>query len=252
MEDDRNERSRRYPATTVLDAVGNLVLVHRGVGMNGGSREALAQALGHSSLNGASKKKLASLVQFGLIDRDGDRYRVSDLGRRILIPVTDREKEEAIAEAVRRPALFQEIGQSFDQQAIPSMLANVLAREHGVLPGVSADVAAFFVKSVDQAGLVVDGILNWSGTPRSFASSPAEPSTEPRSALPPAASYGARAIPILAEGAYQDYSIPLDSRGRKALIQLPTPVESRDLDRLAGWLAYMRSVLDDTKDNANG
>ena len=86
-DDERSERSRRYPASTVVDAIGNLTLVHRGVGMNGGSREALAQAIGHTTLNGASKRKIASLIQYGLIDRDGDRYRISDLGRRILIPV---------------------------------------------------------------------------------------------------------------------------------------------------------------------
>jgi hypothetical protein len=250
-DDERSERSRRYPVSTVVDAIANLASVHRGVGMNGGSREALAQAIGHSTLNGASKRKIASLIQYGLIDRDGDRYRISDLGRRILIPVTEREKEDAIAEAVRRPALFQEIGQSYDQQPLPSMLGNILAREYGLLPAVSGDVAELFKKSVEQAGLIVDGSLNWSGAPRAAVANPADAPAQLQSTREPTGdTRSTESASDASLGGLQDYSIPLDSRGRKALIHLPTPVEARDLDRLAGWLSYMRTVLSDTDDTS--
>jgi hypothetical protein len=50
-------------------------------------------------------------------------------------------------------------------------------------------------------------------------------------------------------GPVHEYAIPLDSRGRKAFIKLPTPVASRDLDRLVAWIGYMRALIDDEVDN---
>jgi hypothetical protein len=239
VDDDRSERSRRYPSVPVLDAVAYLELIHTGVGLGGGTRETLAQALGHSSVNGASKKKLATLVQFGFIDRDGDRYRPTDLARRILMPVSPDEKTSAIAEAVKSPSLFAEIGVAFDQQPIPTMLANILAREHGVTPTASAEVANVFRRSVEQAGLVSDGVLRWDEAP--IVSESASSSAPPASPSPAAPTR--RVAPVAGDGT-QDYSIPLNSDGRKALIYLPTPVTSKDLDRLNGWLTYMRSLTE--------
>lgn len=245
--DDRAERSRRYPAISLREAINSLELLHRGVGLTGGSRETLAQAIGHTTLNGTSKRKIAALLQYGLIEKEGERYKVSDLGRRIIIPVSEQEKIEAIAEAARRPTLFQEIGSAFDQQPIPSMLANVLAREYGVLPQASAEVANLFVQTVDQAGLIVDGVLAWNGE-RSPSASADSPSAEPRLRGMNAMGSNAPTLPLeesLHSGPYQDYSIPLDNRGRKALIHLPTPVTTHDLSRLRGWVAYMQGVISD-------
>jgi hypothetical protein len=245
-DDDRVERSRRYPSITIREAVAALELLHRSVGFGGGSRETLAHAIGHSSLNGTSKRKIAALTQYGLLDRDGERYRISDLGRRIIIPISEREKAEAIAEAARRPQLFQAIGSAFDQQQIPSMLANLLAREYGVVAQASTEVANLFVQTAEQAGLIVEGVLNWSDA-RPEQSRQETQAVEGKETLTadtnrPAADIG---VSEMSHGVVQDYSIPLDNKGRKARIHLPTPVSVRDLDRLRGWVDYMRNVIDD-------
>jgi hypothetical protein len=254
LDDERAERSRRYPSVTVREAVAFLELVHRGVGLSGGSRETIAQALGHSSLNGTSKRKIAALIQYGLVERDGERYRISDLGRALLIPVNDRERSSAISEAVRRPAIFQEIGTAYDQQPLPSMLANVLAREHGVLPQASAEVAAIFVQSVEQAGLLTEGVLRWSTGPQSNSDL-----TDSAVRHDQATAAGSSVVPSIiterdttprVDGTAQDFSIPLDSKGRKALIHLPTPVVTRDLARISGWIDYMKTVIQE--DSVNG
>src|SRR4051812_35475783 len=112
----REERSRRYPAASVRDAIAYLEQIHVGIGTTPVSRETMVQALGHSSVNGASKAKLAVLSHFGLLDREGERYRISELGIRIVIPRSDAERDAAIVDAVRQPALFQELGATFDQQ----------------------------------------------------------------------------------------------------------------------------------------
>src|SRR4051812_21527957 len=89
----REERSRRYPAASIRDAIAYLEQIHVGVGMTAVSRDTMVQALGHSSVNGASKTKLAVLSHFGLLDREGERYRISELGKRVLIPRSDAERD---------------------------------------------------------------------------------------------------------------------------------------------------------------
>lgn len=262
VDDDKAERSRRYPAASLREAIGMVEAVHRGVGLNGGARETLAQALGHTTLNGTSKRKLATLVQFGLLEKDGERYRISTgIGRRILMPVNDRERNEAIAEAARRPLLFQEIGMAYDGHMLPSMLANVLAREHGVLPQTSAEVAQIFTESVEFAGLLgEDGVLRWTlpptnpftaNAPRNADRVAPDPElylgTDPGQRQPSTVAVGSSGSSG-GERSTEDYTIALDGKGRKAVIHLPTPVRDRDLTKLSAWVAYMRSVVNEQEE----
>lgn len=260
-DDEKSERSRRYPGHSLRDVLHMLEEVQRGVGMNGGLRETVAQALGHSSLNGASTRKIASLVHFGLLERDGDRYRISKLGQRYLIPIDQQERTAAIADAAKKPALFHEIGSRFDQQQLPTMLANMLAREFGVTPQASNEVAGLFLEAVEFAGLLDSaGKLRWSTV---VATMPAGAGTEDTKdgATTEASSQeggGATSLPEHRPSrtsdapkldGYEDYSIALDAKGRKAFINVPTPVTARDLSRIGAWVAYMQSVIDDPEDS---
>ena len=241
MEDEKLERSRRYPATSLRDSVAMLDQVYKGVGLSGGSRETLAHALGHQSLNGTSKRKIATLVQFGLIEKDGERYRVSELGRRVLIPIDDGERRSALAEAVRQPALFSEVGAAYDGEPVPSMLANLIARQYGILPQASTEVASNFLESVAYAGLLEGGVLHWSSpatTPAPAPTQSAPTKTGAQAAQGGAAAHSAR-------GEVQDYTIALNGSGRRAIIQLPVPLDGRDLDKVAAWVTYMRSVVEE-------
>lgn len=254
-DDEKSERSRRYPSASVRDAIVLLEGIHKGLGLNGGSRDSLAQAMGHTTLNGASARKIATLIQYGLLDRDGERYRVSGLGRKLLIPVHEKEKIEAVAEAVRTPALYRELGESLDQQPIPVMLANVLAREHGVLSLASNDVAKNFLESVEFAGILgKDGVLRWQ-----LAGKPIEVSPPNQDALLGTVSTDLPPIdtkkPVLLSDVQArepasglvDYSIPLDGRGRKAIIHLPNPIIASDLRRIISWIDFMKIALTESE-----
>jgi hypothetical protein len=238
----REERSRRYPAASVRDAIAYLEQIHVGVGMTAVSRETMVQALGHSSVNGASKAKLAVLRHFGLLDREGERYRISELGKRVVIPRSDAERDAATVDAVRQPALFQELGATFDQQRLPAMLANVIARDFGVTAQASAEVADVFTRSAEQAGLLIDGVLRWTGERDQAAGTDTSPERLERHQS--TAQLSSERALSAADGT-ESYTIPLDSRGKKALIHIPVPTASKDLDRIAAWVSYMRSVVSD-------
>lgn len=262
VDDEKSERSRRYPGHSLRDVLQMLEEVQRGVGMNGGVRETVAQALGHSSLNGASTRKIASLVHFGLLERgDGDRYRVSKLGQRYLIPIDAQERTAAVAEAAKKPALFNEIGSAFDGHQLPTMLANVLAREYGVTPQASNEVAGLFLEAVEFAGLLESGgKLRWNAPLDSASSALASEDTKDAGATePPLPVLGGQSTPhdpqpsrpsvAPKRDGHEDYSIALDAKGRKAFINVPTPVTVRDLSRIGAWVAYMQSVIEDPEDS---
>lgn len=260
VDDERSERSRRYPGHALREVLQMLEEVKRGVGMNGGQRETVAQALGHASLNGASTRKIASLVHFGLVERDGDRYRISKLGQRYLMPIDPHERTAAVAEAAKKPALFNEIGSAFDGQPLPTMLANVLAREYGITAQASSEVAGLFMEAAVFAGLLdAGGILRWSaptsGLPNVADTEEPKDSAAKEVSAPDVgdntaqqASQVTRSADSSARAGSEDYSIALDAKGRKAFINLPTPVTGRDLARLGAWVDYMKTVIQEPED----
>ena len=103
-------RSPNYPQIELSDAIILADTIHKKEGTNFTSREALAELLGYSSVNGASDKKIGAMTAYGLLERNADReLRVSKLALSILHPESLEEKIDALMEAVTSPNLFREI-----------------------------------------------------------------------------------------------------------------------------------------------
>ena len=75
--------------------------------------EVAAKGLGYKGLNGRSQQKISAVRKYGLIERSGEDYRLSDISIKIIIPVEEGEREEAIAEAARKIKIFQEISERY-------------------------------------------------------------------------------------------------------------------------------------------
>jgi hypothetical protein len=102
-------RSPNYPATSLPDAVERVRQVFETEHRTPIAKEALAEVLGYSGLNGASLRVIAALSSYGLLEHvDGD-YRVSDLAMQVLHPETDTERAAALKEALKSPSLFAEL-----------------------------------------------------------------------------------------------------------------------------------------------
>ncbi len=67
------------------------------------------QLMGFSGTSGPATSALSALKRFGLLEGRDQSIRVSDLARRILQPLDDKEKAEAIQEAVSKPELYADV-----------------------------------------------------------------------------------------------------------------------------------------------
>lgn len=245
----REERGPKSPAETLETAVGLVRQVRENVGFGNASRETLANALGYPTLHGRSNRVIASLVHFGLLERTGPAiYRISELGKRLLMPRDDGEYKEALAEAVQRPGLYQKLFTRFGGEAVPTMLPNILAREFGVWPGSSEDVASIFRASAEYAELLRNGVLHTSRA--DIVSAPDEAPTEGRS--PAVSIIGSAGLHSFLDGVSDSrrYTIPLGTDGRQAVVELPIPVSQRDLRWITRWAEYMGELATDSDDDA--
>lgn len=163
----KKERSRAYPAIPLGEALARIESINKNLGINGQfNRESIAIGMGYTSLNGASARRVAALVHYGLLNRDKDQYYLSQLAKQYLLPVNDGDKDEAIREAALSPTLFAEIYESFKGQVIPKQFVNRLIQEFGIQQKAAPDVEKIFKSTVEMAGIMQsNGILSSSTTP---------------------------------------------------------------------------------------
>jgi hypothetical protein len=121
-----------------------------------------AQVIGYAnSSSGAAAGALGALRQFGLLDGLRGDVQVSDLAMRILQPMTDEERVEALHEAANRPEIFSQIVGQFPDG----------------LPKSDAPIGAFLVR---QLGFSQRGASEIIGVIRSTLASLPEFGSETR------------------------------------------------------------------------
>lgn len=253
----REERGPKVPGFNLEACVGLLDKVRDGVGMGAAARDTVARAMGYGSLNGTSKRAIGALSHFGLIDRSGSAaIRISDLGKRVLLPRNDAERQAAIVEAAKRPALYEKLFERYEGHALPSLLPNILVRDFQVYPASSEDAARTFRESMEFAGLLSNGILRAATHDSGEAGSAAGTSggqEEPVSGSPDPVSVPSAPLKsgpsaerqVESNLRVQHYTIPLDGRGRVATIEIPLPVSAGDLNNVGRWAKYMAEFAED-------
>jgi hypothetical protein len=102
-------RSPNYPAISLPDAIDRVAKVFAKENRHPAPRDVVVKALGFGGVNGASLSALSAVVKYGLLDKTGDNYRVSDRAMAILHSRTPGEKAQAIKDAAEAPQLFTEI-----------------------------------------------------------------------------------------------------------------------------------------------
>lgn len=75
--------------------------------------EIAVKPLGYGSTNGAAMTTVATLAQYGLIDRTNGKVSVTPLAVRILHPKSESQKEEAIREAALTPKVMRELFEGY-------------------------------------------------------------------------------------------------------------------------------------------
>lgn len=102
-------RSPNYPAISLKEAIEKVARVFERERQHPASKETVMKGMGYGGVNGASLTALSAAKKYGLIQRDGEDYRVSDQAVAILHPHTPNEKAEALRRAALSPKLFSEL-----------------------------------------------------------------------------------------------------------------------------------------------
>jgi hypothetical protein len=251
-ESDREGRGPNAPSETLASAIQLLHLVRDRLGFSSASRESVAEALGYRTLNGTSRRKIAALSHYELLVRTGAAYRISDLGKQILIPRDDNEHRQAIATAARKPSFYGKLFAKYEGQALPGMLSNILVREFGILPQSSDEVARTFRETQEFAGFLRNGILLSEPLPATpnleigQAAEVTQPVVATRVGTEVRSDEKLSGELLVPSGKRsQRYTIPLDKSGGLATVELPVPVRERDLTKVGAWLTYMATVIGD-------
>jgi hypothetical protein len=113
-------KSPKYPNYPLSAAIENIRKVYNADRTTALPREVIAKHLGYSGLSGASDTNIATIGQYGLLERVGKgEMKVSQLAVDILIPENEDQRQMAVNRAALAPPLFSEIWNHFDKR-VPS------------------------------------------------------------------------------------------------------------------------------------
>lgn len=108
-------KSPKYPNYSLAKAIENIQKVYNADRTAQLPREVIAKHLGYSGLSGASDGSIATLAQYGLIDRiSKGEMKVSSLAVDIIVPESSEQKQRAVNKAALTPPLFTEIFNQFE------------------------------------------------------------------------------------------------------------------------------------------
>lgn len=113
-------KSPKYPNYPLSKAIENVRKVFEADRTAALPREVIAKHLGYSGLNGASDSNIATIVQYGLLERiSKSEMKVTQRAVDILLSETETQKQAAINAAVMTPPLFSDIWNHFEER-VPS------------------------------------------------------------------------------------------------------------------------------------
>jgi hypothetical protein len=153
----KRQKSRDYPAVSLRKAVDFARMIYEKDRWAESPASVAVKHMGYSGLNGGSRTALSALKKFGLVEYLGSgdnlKVRLSDLAKRIILPVNQTEQGTGVWEALDRPAIYSEIFKTFPDRKLPSddTLAARLEREFGLQHGAVASFISDLKASLDFA-----------------------------------------------------------------------------------------------------
>lgn len=141
-------RSPRYPNVSLQDAISRARMIYEREHMSPLTPEVAAEAMGYSSLNGASLKMISSLKKYGLLEGRGDDVRLTREAQTLVID--DPESEEyriAIMSTALKPDVFLEIHSQFENSGSERNIAVYLEKQ-GFKPKAASNVASNYKETM--------------------------------------------------------------------------------------------------------
>ncbi|MEO9477094.1 MAG: hypothetical protein ABJG41_16230 [Cyclobacteriaceae bacterium] len=154
------QRSAAYPALTLSEAIDfTKELSLHFTDKQSILRADIAAVLGKSE--GTIVRDVAAAVQFGLIVKDTDGYRISQLFKNIQNPISSADLFEGLVDSFSSPKLYKELIEKFDGHVVPKELRTHLVRFHSIADKAADSAAEIFFESAKTAGVLSsNGMLN--------------------------------------------------------------------------------------------
>jgi len=153
------QRSPSYPSLTLEQAIDLAGKVHKANRTNVIDRETAARDMGYAGLTGRSLTVLASLAQYGLIEKAGKgNIKVTRRAVEILHPVEEAHRAEAIIDAAESPALFRTLRERFpegvpSENALRSFMVQSDFNDVAIGPALSAYIETIaFAEKAKESG----------------------------------------------------------------------------------------------------
>ncbi len=104
------QRSPNYPSMGLSTAIEKLKSLYEREKTAPVVNDVAVKAWGYNSVSGPALQTIASVAQFGLIERAGkQKIKITELGLDILLPKSIDDRARAIQEAANRPTIFREL-----------------------------------------------------------------------------------------------------------------------------------------------
>lgn len=245
-----------YPYHSVQEAFR----VAEAVQKAGGNSAAVSEVLKVLGLTSATARswtyRLSTAREFGLVEKGGRgddaKIQVTDLFMAYTHPTSDAEKRATLMQIVLKPALYGKLLARYKGAPKPDAtgLANLLWREHGILPTVKEQAAEAFLASIEFAGLITNGVVTaqssngHSASPAASAQSIAIAESVAATPAPPTSPAPSQQIQPAGSEGWIEYVFPL----RKAVtvkLTLPPTLTKRDIERLTRCIANLPTEDED-------
>jgi hypothetical protein len=147
----QKDRSPRCPRIPLEEAIKIAKGLHEKIGKSSVKAETTWRALDFTSDNGAVTKILASLNQYGLIERSKGHVSITPLAIEIFHPLGDKQKLFSLQKAALKSEIFVRIRKQF-HDCDESVLANQLV-QLGFTPNGASRTAQIYKANVKYARL---------------------------------------------------------------------------------------------------
>ena len=117
----KRPRRQSRPGSNLEDAIQDIAEIERLHGRHTIARGEAAGAMGLTPSGGQANSRVASLIQYGLLDRQGiGKVAVSKLAEKILNPSINEDKPSAVEAVLKNSEVFCELYTSFrDPTSVP-------------------------------------------------------------------------------------------------------------------------------------
>lgn len=153
-------RSPKYPNFSLRLAMKQAEKVFQADRRNVVDRLVAAKHMGYSSLSGPAEKSIATLVQYGLLDRIGvGQVRISQTAMDILHPDNPGQRHDALLKAANSPEIFKSLNARFPEGVSPESLESYLIRENFMDRAIRPIAKAFSETQLflEQSGVIKGG-----------------------------------------------------------------------------------------------